>query len=108
MVASSTDSNSPSITVFGATGIQGGSVVRHLIASDKPYRIRAVTRDPTKPSAKSLEDQGVEVVKADLGSSDEIEKVVKGQDLVFVSVAPGLAYPDPSAQYSHLHLCFRP
>ena len=86
MVAASNNSDDPSITVFGATGIQGGSVVRHLLASDKSYRIRAVTRDSTKPAAQKLTEQGVEVVQAELGNQDEVEKAVKGQDFVFVSL----------------------
>ena len=87
MVAASNNTDAPSITIFGATGIQGGSVLRHLLTSDKPYRIRAVTRDSTKPAAQKLTEQGVEVVQADLGNQDEVEKAVKGQDLVFVSPA---------------------
>ncbi|KAG7529895.1 hypothetical protein FFLO_05343 [Filobasidium floriforme] len=82
MVASP-NPDATSITIFGATGIQGGSVLRHLLQSDKPYRIRAVTRDPTKDSAKKLSELGVEVVKAELGDESEVVKAVEGQDLVF-------------------------
>ena len=85
MVASP-DASATSITIFGATGIQGGSVLRHLLQSDKAYRIRAVTRDPTKPAAQKLSEQGVEVVKAELGDAQEVAKAVEGQDLVFVSL----------------------
>jgi putative NADH-flavin reductase len=84
MVASS-NTSAPSICIFGATGSQGGSVLNHLLKSDKPYRIRAVTRDPTKPKSKSLISQGVEVVKAELGSQSDVEAVIQNQDLVFVS-----------------------
>jgi hypothetical protein len=85
MVASP-NPDATSITIFGATGIQGGSVLRHLLQSDRPYRIRAVTRDPTKDSAKKLSKLGVEVVKAELGDEGEVKRAVEGQDLVFVSV----------------------
>jgi uncharacterized protein YbjT (DUF2867 family) len=53
------------ITVFGATGNQGGSVVRAILADpvlSKEFKIRAITRDPSKPSAKELAAKGVEVV----------------------------------------------
>jgi uncharacterized protein YbjT (DUF2867 family) len=53
------------ITVFGATGNQGGSVVRHLLADptlSKEFKIRGITRDVTKPASKALSDQGVELV----------------------------------------------
>ncbi len=54
------------LTVFGATGKQGGSVVKTILAHptlSKQYKIRGVTRDPAKPAAKALAEQGVEVVK---------------------------------------------
>lgn len=54
------------ITVFGATGTQGGSVIRTIIADPKlsnEFRVRAVTRDPGKPNAKALAEQGIEVIQ---------------------------------------------
>jgi uncharacterized protein YbjT (DUF2867 family) len=53
------------ITVFGATGNQGGSVVKHLLADSqlsKEFKIRGITRDTSKPAAQGLAKQGVEVV----------------------------------------------
>lgn len=52
------------ITVFGATGNQGGSVIRSLLADpflSKEYKIRGITRDITKEAAKKLSSQGVEM-----------------------------------------------
>lgn len=53
------------ITVFGATGQQGGSVVDALLAQDT-YSIRAITRDAGSEKAAALKAKGVEVVAADL------------------------------------------
>jgi len=53
------------LTVFGATGNQGGSVVRAILADpllSKDFKIRAVTRDASKSSAQALTKEGVEVV----------------------------------------------
>lgn len=53
------------ITVFGATGNQGGSVIDAILADpqlSKDFKIRGVTRDTTKKSARDLADRGVEVV----------------------------------------------
>lgn len=54
------------ITVFGATGNQGGSVVDAILndpALSSRFTIRAVTRDASKPAAKELASKtGVEVV----------------------------------------------
>lgn len=57
------------ITVFGATGTQGGSVIRSLLSHpvlSKQFKIRGVTRDVSQPAAVALVKQGVEVVKASL------------------------------------------
>ena len=53
------------IVVFGATGKQGGSVVKTILADPKTaakYHVKAVTRDTTKESAQKLRDLGAEVV----------------------------------------------
>jgi uncharacterized protein YbjT (DUF2867 family) len=53
------------LTVFGATGNQGGSVIRTVLEHpqlSKTYTIRAVTRDVSKPAATALKDKGCEVV----------------------------------------------
>jgi hypothetical protein len=53
------------ITVFGATGAQGGSVVKSILGDAKMrenWIVRGVTRDTTKASAKALEALGAETV----------------------------------------------
>lgn len=53
------------ITVFGATGNQGGSVIRAILADPKlkgEFNIRGVTRDLSKPAAEELKKMGVELV----------------------------------------------
>ena len=44
------------VVVFGATGSQGGSVVKRLLANPK-YKVRAVTRNPDSDAAKKLAAQ---------------------------------------------------
>ena len=54
------------IVVIGATGGQGGSVVKSILADPKvnaSWAIRGVTRDASKDAAKKLASQGVEVVE---------------------------------------------
>lgn len=53
------------LTVFGASGNQGGSVVRAVLADpqlSKEFRIRAVTRDASKGPIKEFAEKGVEIV----------------------------------------------
>ncbi len=52
------------ITVFGATGNQGGSVIKQILADavlSKEFKIRGITRDTSKPAAQALTKQGVEL-----------------------------------------------
>lgn len=52
------------ITVFGATGNQGGSVIKSILADAalcKEFKIRGITRDVSKPAAQALVKQGVEM-----------------------------------------------
>jgi uncharacterized protein YbjT (DUF2867 family) len=52
------------VLVTGATGRQGGAVVRHLLP--KGWKLRALTRDPASHAARALTQKGVEVVQGDL------------------------------------------
>lgn len=61
------------IAVLGATGVQGGSVVRALL-KDKSWKIRGITRDASKEGAKALEKQGVEVVSADINDEQSLRQ----------------------------------
>lgn len=53
------------LVVFGATGQQSGSVITSMVNDPKTasqWKIRGITRDPSKPNAKALEAKGVETV----------------------------------------------
>lgn len=78
--------SNPLAVVVGVTGNQGGSVVRALAESDKPYRIRGLTRDVTKPAAREFAARGVEIASIALttDNADAIGEVFKGADIVFV------------------------
>jgi uncharacterized protein YbjT (DUF2867 family) len=67
------------ITVFGATGAQGGGLVR-AIATDpnSEFAVRAVTRDPNSDKAKALAALGAEVVYGDLGDAASIHNALEG------------------------------
>ena len=67
------------ITVFGATGAQGGGLV-HAIANDpdSQFTARAVTRDPNSDKAKELARLGAEVVYGDLADEASVHNALQG------------------------------
>ncbi len=69
------------ILVTGATGKQGGAVVHHLLKQG--FRVRALTRDGTKPKAQALTEQGAEVIPGDLDDQASVERALEGTYGVF-------------------------
>ncbi|KAJ6518277.1 NAD(P)-binding protein [Mycena vitilis] len=78
--------SAPLIAVVGATGAQGGSVIKALAESDKSYRIRGFTRDTKKPAAEALSKQGVEMVAVNLvvENKEEVYRAFTGADFAFL------------------------
>jgi uncharacterized protein YbjT (DUF2867 family) len=70
-----------SILVAGATGKQGGAVARSLL--DRGFQVRALTRNPQKPEAQALADQGAEVVQGDMEDRSSMERALEGAYGVF-------------------------
>ena len=67
------------IAVIGATGAQGGGVVRAILADQSGgFKARAITRKTDSDKAKALAAQGVEVVAADLDDEKSLEKAFAG------------------------------
>jgi uncharacterized protein YbjT (DUF2867 family) len=67
------------ITVFGATGAQGGGLARSILEDrDGPFAVRAVTRDPASGAARALAAAGAEVVAADLADPGAVARALDG------------------------------
>ncbi len=69
------------IAVTGATGQQGGAVARKLLADG--WKVRALTRDASKPAAKELEARGAEIVPGDMESRPQLDAAFQGAYGVF-------------------------
>jgi len=67
------------IAVMGATGAQGGGLVRAIQADGSgPFRARAITRDPGSDKAKALAALGAEVVAANIDEPESLKKAFAG------------------------------
>jgi uncharacterized protein YbjT (DUF2867 family) len=54
------------LVVFGATGNQGGSVIKTILEDpsiSSQFHIRGITRDISKPASVALAEKGVSLVK---------------------------------------------
>ena len=68
--------NDRTVFVTGATGKQGGSVVRHMLA--RGWKLRALTRDPDSRAASALVNKGVEIIRGDLEDPGSFEAALSG------------------------------
>ncbi|MCW8810820.1 MAG: NmrA/HSCARG family protein, partial [Ignavibacteriaceae bacterium] len=67
------------IAVVGATGAQGGGLVRAILNDkDGAFAARALTRNPNSDKAKELAKMGAEVVAADLDNLESLKKAFTG------------------------------
>ena len=71
------------ITLFGATGMIGGSAMREALS--RGHEVTVALRDRGK--AARLPD-GVQVAEADAASVDDVARVAAGQDLVISATRP--------------------
>ncbi len=67
------------IAVVGATGAQGGGLVRAILSDkDSPFSVRALTRNVNSDKAKELASMGAEVVQADVDDVESLKQAFTG------------------------------
>jgi uncharacterized protein YbjT (DUF2867 family) len=72
-------SDKKTIAVVGATGAQGGGLVRAILADPSGgFRARAITRDVNSDKAKELAKLGAEVVAADIDDEASLARALAG------------------------------
>ena len=69
------------IAIIGATGGQGGSVARKLLAN-KAWTVRGITRNVEGKAAKALAAEGAQVVAADVDDEESLVKAFEVSTLV--------------------------
>jgi len=67
------------IAVIGATGAQGGGLVRAILNDqNSDFMARAITRDVNSDNARALAKLGAEVVAADIDDPESLKKAFEG------------------------------
>ncbi len=67
------------IAVIGATGAQGGGLVRAILADPEGrYTARAITRNPDSDKARALAQIGADVVAGDADDASSLERAFAG------------------------------
>lgn len=93
------------VTVFGATGMQGSSVVRGLLADTrKEYKIRATTRNVDSEKAKAIKEldpERITLVKVNFDDVKSCEAALDGADGAFLVTDYYSAGCDPKVEEQH-------
>ncbi|KAJ7903818.1 hypothetical protein B0H14DRAFT_3680874 [Mycena olivaceomarginata] len=84
------------VSVFGATGLQGGAVVDALLKNGT-FVPRAISRDPDSEASKKLKARRVQVVKGDPLDKAGLVSVLRGSEAVFAVTVP-VFYPNMEGQ----------
>ncbi|KAJ7456729.1 hypothetical protein B0H11DRAFT_2176072 [Mycena galericulata] len=75
------------VSVFGATGTQGGGVIE-LLLKDGTFVPRAITRNVDGEAAQKLKARGVEVVSGDSLDKASLVSALRGSEAVFAVTTP--------------------
>ena len=72
------------ILVVGATGAQGGGLVRAILNDrNSPFRVRALTRDANSDKARALAALGAETVQGDIDDVESLKRAFAGAHAVY-------------------------
>jgi uncharacterized protein YbjT (DUF2867 family) len=74
------------VVVTGATGKQGGAVVKGLV--ERGHEVRAITRNPDSAQARQLAKAGVTLVRASLEDTPALTKALEGASSLFAMTTP--------------------
>lgn len=80
------------IVLIGASGFIGSAILKEALS--RGHRVKAVVRNPEKIT---LKDQNLSVIKADVSSSELVEGMCKGADVVISAYNPGWKNPNITA-----------
>ncbi|EEA18812.1 hypothetical protein TMatcc_010644 [Talaromyces marneffei ATCC 18224] len=91
------------LAVFGATGVQGGSLIDYVLNDpelSQKYQIRAITRNVNSEKIAQLKNK-VEVVQADVSDPVSIDTALMGAHTVFAMTVPSFTPDGLEVEFSH-------
>lgn len=56
----------------------------------KEFRVRGITREPSKLAMKALESKGVEIVKGDVLDEASVQHAIQGAHSIFLMTSSGM------------------
>jgi len=74
-MAKSINKKRKTVLVTGATGHQGGAVMRSLLAAG--WKVKALVRDAKNPSSRTIYRKGADLVVGDLDDRDSLDRALK-------------------------------
>ncbi|KAF7318968.1 NmrA domain-containing protein [Mycena chlorophos] len=86
----------PAFLITSATGRQGGSAARILLAQGA--QVHALVRDPTSDAARALEKLGARLFKGDLKDGAAVRAATEGVSGVFINTFPDFTNPNGEQQ----------
>lgn len=95
------------VVVTGATGKQGGAVVKSLL--ERGHEVRAVTRSTDSAKARELANAGITLVRASLEDTAALTKALEGATSLFAMTTPfegGTQAAANAAKAAGVHLVF--
>jgi uncharacterized protein YbjT (DUF2867 family) len=93
------------IAVVGATGAQGGGLVRAILEDPaQTFAVRALTRNPDSAGAKALAAAGAEVVAADLDDEASVRAAFEGAHGAYVVTNYWAAMEDATRTRAEMEL----
>lgn len=85
------------LVVVGATGTQGSAVVSAFL-TEPGWRVRGVTRNTKSSGSRQLSAKGVEMVAADLNSTDSLVRAFGGANAIFAVTDFFSSFVNPASQ----------
>ena len=106
--------NNSIVFVTGATGNQGGAVVKHLLANG--FRVKALVRNADSPKAQILVNENLEIVTGDLNEPESYQHYLHNVDAIFCNlhfaegvdkeIRQGISLADLAKQHNIKHFIY--